>query len=397
MTELLPEPAPLPVKRRPECPFDPPEELVKLRENYPVSRLAYPDGHIGWLVANHALVRAALADPRLSSRYEFMHHPFARLDEVELPPVPPGYFITLDPPEHTRYRRLLTGKFTVRRMNLLTSRIEQITTDYLDAMERHGPPVDLLQAYAYPIPALTVCELLGVPDAELDLFQRLVSVSARDTPIDQVIAALTAARDYIRELVAAKRANPTDDLLSDLTTTNLTQEELEGVATLVLVAGLDSTANMISLGFLALLSHPEQLAALRADPGIAESAVEELLRYLTVVHTLARAPLDDLEIGGHQIKAGETIALAVNAANRDPAHFAEPDTLDLKRRSTGHMAFGHGIHQCLGQQLARIEMRAAIRALVTRFPSLRLAVPLEELQFRDGVMCGTNQLPVTWD
>jgi cytochrome P450 len=352
---------------------------------------------VGWLVSSHALARSVLADPRFSSRYDLMHHPFADFRDAELPPALPGYFLTLDPPAHTRYRRLLTGKFTVRRMAQLTSRVEQITASHLDAMAQHGPPTDLVQAFAYPIPALTICALLGVPNADHELFQRLATVNARDTPIEEVIAAVTALRDYVRDLVAAKRAQPTDDLLSELTTTDLSQEELEGVGTLLLVSGLDTTANMLALGAYALLRHPDQLAALRADPDITDNAVEELLRYLSVLHTAGRAALDDVELDGQPVKAGETVTLAINSANRDPERFPDPDTLDLKRRAVGHLAFGHGIHQCLGQQLARVELRAALPALVARFPTLRLAAGPSEIPLRTGSIYGVQQLPVTWD
>ncbi len=397
MTGSFPKAAALPITRRPGCPFDPPAELAELREQRPLSRMAYPDGHVGWLATSHELVRAVFADPRFSARYELMHHPFVHWDASELPPIPPGYFVTLDPPEHTRYRRLLTGKFTVRRMNLLTARIEQITAEYLDAMERQGPPADLVQAYARPIPALTICELLGVPDADHELFQRLAAVSERDATPEDMTATVAALQDYMRELVRAKRARPTDDLLSDLTTTDLTQSELEGVGSLLLVSGLDSTANMLALSVFALLRHPDQLAALRADPDITDSAMEELLRYTSVLHTSGRAALDDVELGGELIKTGETVTLAVNAANRDPARFNDPDTLDLKRRAVAHVAFGHGVHQCLGQQMARVEIRAALPALMTRFPSLRLAVRPEDIPLRTGNVFGVKQLPVTWD
>jgi cytochrome P450 len=397
MAESVPSVAALPLTRRPECPFDPPDELTQLREQHPVSRLAFRDGHEGWLATNYSLVRMLMADPRFSARHELMHNPFPDATPGELPAAPPGFFTALDPPEHTRYRRLLAGKFTVRRMAQLTSRVEQITADHLDAMAGHGPPADLVQAFAYPIPALTICALLGVPHADHELFQRLATVNARDTPIEDVIAAVTALRDYVRDLVTAKRAQPTDDLLSELTTTDLSQEELEGVGTVLLASGLDTTANMLALGAYALLRHPDQLAALRADPDITDSAVEELLRYLSIIHTGVKAALVDVELDGQLIRAGDTVAIAINSANRDPERFPDPDTLDLKRRASGHLAFGHGIHQCIGQQLARVELRAALPALVARFPGLRLAAGPSEIPLRTGSIYGVQELPVTWD
>jgi cytochrome P450 len=398
MTEALPEATALPMSRPAGCPFDPPEELARLREQRPLSRMSYPDGHMGWLVTSHALARQVLADPRFSSRSELIHVPYPGGLGAQLPPAPPGHLHAMDPPEHTRYRRLLTGKFTVRRMELLTARIEQITAEQLDAIAKQGPPADLVQAYAYPIPALTICELLGVPRGDHELFQREARMmNALDATPEDVYAAFTAMDKYVRDLVAAKRARPTDDLLSDLTTTDLTDEELAGIGTVLLGAGLDTTANMLALGVFALLCHADQLAALRGDPGTADGAVEELLRYLTAVHTNAKTALEDVKLDGHVVKAGDTVTISLHAANRDPERFADPDTLDLGRRAVGHVAFGHGIHQCLGQQLARVEMRVAYPALLSRFPTLRLAVPPEEVLVHTSAIYSAQKLPVTWD
>ena len=393
------EPVQLPIDRPAGCPFDPPGELARLREQDPLRPMRYPDGHIGWLATGHSAVRALAADPRFSSRYELLHYPFPGAGVSELPPAPVGDLTGIDPPEHTRYRRLLAGRFTVRRMRELTARVEEITTDHLDAMERHGGPVDLVQAYAHPVPALMICELLGVPDADRAAFQALAAaVSGLEVTEEEQFAACTALQDTMRELVAAKRARPTDDLLSDLTTSDLSDAELAGIGGFLLAAGLDTTANMIGLGTFALLSHPAQADALRADPALAETAVEELLRYLSIAHTGVRAALEDVELEGRLIKAGDSVTVSVQAANRDPAKFADPDTLDLRRKATGHLAFGHGIHQCLGQQLARVELRVALPALFTRFPALRLAVPPQDVPLRTGMnIHGVHRLPVAWD
>jgi cytochrome P450 len=398
MAETLPEAMPLPMTRSPKCPFDPPEELAQLRDKHPLGRLAYPDGHVGWLVTGHALTRQVLADQRFSSRSEILHIPYPGGLGEKLPPAPPGHLHAMDPPEHTRYRQLLTGKFTVRRMALLTARIEQITTEYLDIMAKQGPPADLVQDFAYPIPALTICELLGVPAQDHERFQREARMmNALDVTPEEVYAAYTSIDKYVRELVAAKRANPTDDLLSDLAAADLTEEELAGIGSVLLGAGLDTTANMLAFGVFALLCHPEQAAALREDPGLADGAVEELLRYLTVVHTNAKTALEDVELDGHLIKAGDTVTLSLHAANRDPERFADPDSLDLGRRAIGHVAFGHGIHQCLGQQLARVEMRVALPALLRRLPSLRLDVPPEEVPVFTSAIYSAQRIPVSWD
>ncbi|MER6997366.1 cytochrome P450 [Streptomyces sp. NPDC000410] len=395
-TAPLPE---LPLTRPEGCPFDPPAGLAKVREQQPLIRMRYPDGHLGWLATGHAAARVILADPRFSSRYELMHLPIPGTGITELPPAPIGDLTGIDPPEHTRYRRLLTGKLTVRRMRALTERVEQITAEHLDAMERRGPTVDLMEAYAQPVPALMICELLGVPGADRELFQRLTAETTdpNSTPEEQY-AALAALGEYVGELVPAKRTDPTDDLLSDLTTTDLTDEELAGIGSFLLGAGLETTANMIGLGTFALLSNPEQAAALRADPGAADQVVEELMRYLSIAHTGIRVALEDVEVEGQLIKAGETVTISLQAANRDPEKFADPDTLDVRRKATGHLAFGHGIHQCLGQQLARVEMRVAFPALFGRFPTLRLAVPPEEVPLRPSMnISGVHRLPVTWD
>ncbi|RST14442.1 cytochrome P450 [Streptomyces sp. WAC05374] len=393
------EPAPLPVDRPEGCPFDPPAGLAALREHQPLTRLSYPDGHIGWLATGHTTVRTIAADPRFSSRLELMHYPFPGGPDGPLPPAPVGDMTGMDAPEHTRFRRLLAGKFTVRRMRELTSRVEQITAEHLDAMERHGPAVDLVEAYAHPVPALMICELLGVPETGREVFKsRAAAMFDPEASPEHQMEAMTRLAEFVHELALDKRARPTDDLLSDLTGTDLTDEELAGVGSLLLGAGLDTTANMIGLGTFALLSHPDQAAALRADPAIADQAVEELLRYLTIAHTGARVALEDVEVDGQIVRAGETVTLSLQAANRDPSRFADPDTLDLGRKATGHLAFGHGIHQCLGQQLARVELRVALPALFTRFPSLRLAVPPEEVPLRTAAsIYGVQRLPVTWD
>ncbi|WHT23138.1 cytochrome P450 [Crossiella sp. CA-258035] len=399
MTEVAtPVPA-LPTERPAGCPFDPPAELGRLRERQPLTRLVFGDGHLGWLATSHRLVRAVLADSRFSSRYEIMHAPIARVaGSGAFPPAPPGDFIGMDAPEHTRYRRLLTGKFTVRRMHLLTQRVEQLAAEHLDAMELAGGPLDLVAAYAQPIPALMICELLGVPAEGRHVFRQhsetLNNPAATEAEQATAMGELGA---ILHGLVLAKRANPTDDLLSDLTSTDLTDEELTRIGGLLLGAGLDTTANMIGLGVFALLRHPEQLAALRADPASADRSVEELLRYLTIVSTNVRTALEDIELDGQLVEAGESVALAMDAANRDPQVYPDPDRLDLSRSAGAHLALGHGIHQCLGQQLARVELRVAIPALVTRFPTLRLAVPAEEVPLRTGLdIYGVHRLPVTW-
>ncbi|GAA3655756.1 cytochrome P450 [Nonomuraea antimicrobica] len=401
MTEPLHTVATMPTERQRGCPFDPPRELIEAGEQGPISRFPFPDGHQGWLVTGYDLTRSILADPRFSSRKELMrHHPTIDYGDIEVPPAPPGEFLLMDEPQHGRYRKPLVGKFTVRRMRLLTERVAQITAEHLDAMEKAGPTADLVTAFAKPIPAIVICELLGVPYEDRGRFQENIDkFLGGEAGDEELIAAYLATQQYLAELVAAKRANPTDDVLSDLTDSDLTDEELKGMALILLSAGFDTTANMLALGTFALLRNPEQLAALRADPGLADQAVEELLRYLSVAKQFYRVALEDVELGGHTITAGTTVILSLNTANRDPERFPNPHTLDLHRQDGGHLAFSHGIHQCLGQQLARVEMRVAFPALLNRFPTLRLAVPAEEVALRPEAadIYGVKSLPVTWD
>lgn len=391
----------MPSARRPGCPFDPPKELIEAREHGPISRLPFPDGHQGWLVTGYDLVRSVLADPRFSSRKELMsHHPLIDYGDIEVPPAPPGEFLLMDEPQHGRYRKPLVGKFTVRRMRQLTERVEQVTAEHLDAMEQAGPSADLVTAFARPIPSIIICELLGVPYEDRGSFQENIDkFLGGEVGDEELFAAYTATQDYLAELVAAKRANPTDDVLSDLLDSDLTDEELRGVALILLSAGFDTTANMLALGTFALLRNPEQLAALRAEPALTDGAVEELLRYLSVAKQFQRVALEDVELDGQTIKAGSTVILSLHAANRDPERFTDPHALDLRRQDGGHLAFGHGIHLCLGQQLARVEMRVALPALLDRFPTLRLAVPAEEVALRPEIadIYGVKSLPVTWD
>ncbi|MEU1867996.1 cytochrome P450 [Streptomyces gardneri] len=393
-------PVTLPTGRAAGCPFDPPAGLAELREERPLARMTYPDGHVGWLATGYSTVRAIMGDSRFSSRYELMHYPLPGGPEGPLPPAPVGDMTGMDAPEHTRFRRILTGKFTVRRMRELSDRVAEITAAHLDAMERGGPGVDLVEAFARPLPALMICELLGVPYADRERFQgHAHTIMSMDVTPEDRYGAFVGLQEYMAELVAAKRAEPADDLLGDLARdSDLTDEELVGIGGFLLAAGLDTTANMIAHGTFALLSEPAQADALRADPDLAPQAVEELMRYLTVAHTSVKSALVDVELDGHIVRAGESVTLSMEAANRDPERFPDPDVLDLHRKATGHLGFGHGIHQCLGQQLARVELTVALPALLRRFPSLRLDVPADEVPLRtDMSIYGVHRLPVTWD
>ena len=372
-----------------------------------MARLAFPDGSHGWLVSRYEHVRALLADPRISSERAFGSNPVREVppEALELQQIRPGQFIGMDPPDHTRYRRRLTGQFTVRRMNALVPRVERIVADHLDAMREMPRPVDLVRAFALPVPSLVICELLGVPYADRALFQRRSrTLLSMTTDGRTLVRVRNEMDDYMRSLVEAKRERPEDDLLSGLIggtdqPDRLSDEELVNIGNLLLIAGHETTANMLALGTLALLAHPAQLAALRRDPSLVEQAVEELLRYLSIVQFgLVRTAKEDLEVGGRSVCAGAPIVASLAAANRDPRQFPDPDELDVSRRYSPHLAFGHGVHQCLGQQLARVEMKVGFRALLEQFPSLRLAVPLARVPMRDEMFVyGVHELPVTWD
>ncbi|QLH21919.1 cytochrome P450 [Streptomyces sp. Rer75] len=403
MSQTAPIPYGLP-KKRDAGPFDPPRDITRLREARPVSPMTFPDGHEGWIVTGYDAVRQLMADTRFSSRQDIgvLHVPYEipGLPAVTEPsPQEPGLFIAMDPPDHTRLRTKLTGAFTVKRMKMLEEHIIDIAERQLDEMARLTPPVDLVKEFALPLPSLVICELLGVPYADREQFQvNSAKFLNKELPFDEQIAAYTDLNAYLSELVTRKRAAPGEDILSDLARhDDVAIEELTGIAFLLLLAGHETTANMLGLGTFALLEHPEQLAELRADPDLMPGAVEELMRYLSVVDILYRYATEDLELGGETIGKGSSVVVSMLAANRDPRRFDNPDTLDLRRKARGHLSFGHGVHQCLGQQLARVEMRAGFEGLLRRFPTLQLAVPADEVKLRTNMQIyGVHELPVTW-
>ncbi|MDP9841677.1 cytochrome P450 [Streptosporangium lutulentum] len=398
MTEAVSSPVTFPTAR--ENRFDPPSALVRWAQEDPIRPMTYADGHEGWLVTGFAMARAVLADPRFSNLPDLVHSPISPHLTERRRKRRPGFFLGMDPPEHTRFRRMLTGQFTVRRMKRLEPWIETITAERLDAMELDGPPTDLVQSFALPIPSLVICELLGVPYSDRDQFQRdSRTLLNLESTVDEAEAAVNDLTDYLRDLVRHKRARPADDLISGMVESGeLNDEEMAGVSVLLLVAGHETTANMIALGTFALLSNPSQLAAVRDDPSVTDSAVEELLRYLTIVHLgPIRCAVEDVELDGRLIRAGQSVTIALNAANRDGERFDDSGTLDVTRPPTGHLSFGHGVHQCLGQQLARTEMGVAYPALLRRFPDLRLAVSPQEVPMRANMaIYGVDRLPVTW-
>jgi cytochrome P450 len=407
--DALRSPLPPEIIRR-DDPFTPPPALTALAGRGPVTRSTLRTGAPFWLVSGYVEARAVLADPRFSAD-RFRYHPrFAELsaelrERLRDDKARAGSFINMDPPEHTRYRKLLTGQFTVRRMRLLAARIEEIVTERLDAMLANGNTAELIGDFAFRVTSLVICELLGIRYAERAEFQlRAATLLRVDVPGDEALANADALRAFMLRLIHEKRENPVDDLISGLihhagADPALTDDELVNMTNLLLIAGYESTANMLGLGVFVLLQRPDQLAALRADPARIPDAVEELLRFLSVVHAgVLRFAKEDLEFGGEHIPAGSTMVISPLAANRDGRHWPDPDVLDVTRRRSPHLAFGHGVHQCLGQQLARIELQVAYTQLLRRLPGLRLAVPPEDVPLRNDMLTyGVHTLPVTWD
>jgi cytochrome P450 len=393
-TEVLAVPA-----ERGACPFDPPPAYDRAREQDPVARVRLFDGTTAWMLTRHQDVRAVLQDRRFSADATLAGFPFLSPGRRELATGNPS-FIRMDDPEHARLRRMLTSDFIIKRVEEMRPRIRAIAVELLDAMTRGRDHADLVTEFALPLPSLVICLLLGVPYEDHAYFQKCSSTllnSASST--DEVHQARVALNTYIEQLAEAKRDNDDEDIISRLMRReDLSPEQVATMGTLLLVAGHETTANMTSLSILTLLREPEQLARLRTDPTLIRGAVEELLRYLSIVHTgLPRVATEDVEIAGRTIRAGEGVLLMINTANRDPAAFPGADTLDVGRDARRHLAFGFGVHQCLGQPLARAELQIALEVLLTGLPKLRLAVPFEDIPFRhDMLIYGVHSLPVAW-
>ncbi|MBB4937986.1 cytochrome P450 [Streptosporangium album] len=392
-----------------QCPFDPPQALARMHGRAPVNQVKLGNDEVIWLVTGMSEARAVLSDPRFSAdRFSrpnaLISVPEEMREKLFDARARAGQFITMDAPEHTRLRKMVIGQFTLRRMRALIPHITEIVDAHLDAMADAGTSADLVSAFALPVPSLVICELLGVPyEARADFQRRTAALLRMDTPLEETLRVREEMRGFMHELVAAKRAQPDDGLISGLIhgdhAGELTDDELVGVANLLLVAGHETTANMIGLGVFALLEHPDQLELLRRDPELTASAVEELLRYLSIVHLgPTRIATEDVRVGDELIPAGGTVMISTPEINRDSAHWDDPAALDLTRMRNPHLAFGHGIHQCLGQQLARAEMTVALPALVRRFPHLRLTCRPEEVPLRDNMFVyGVHSLPVAWD
>ncbi|WP_460072259.1 cytochrome P450 [Streptomyces sp. YKOK-I1] len=391
-----------PMPRAAGCPFDPPPALRELRERAPLTRVRLWDGTEPWLVTRYADQRALLGDPRVSADTDSPGYPAKASPEGGEGKLG---FIMMDDPEHARLRRMVTAPFAIKKVEAMRPAVQRIVDDLLDELLAGPNPVDLVEAFALPIPSLVICELLGVPYADHAFFQDSTKTMVhRDATPEQRGAAGREIAAYLGGLVGKRLADPCDDLLSGIAARvaagEIDHQMATEMALLLLFAGHETTANMIALGTLALLRHPDQLALLREtdDPRLVASAVEELLRYLHITHLgRRRAVTEDIEIGGQVIRAGEGVIMVNEIANRDPEVFTDPDRLDLTRDARRHVAFGFGVHQCLGQPLARMELQVVYGTLYRRIPTLKLAGSFDDVRFKhDAFIYGVHALPVTW-
>lgn len=383
-----------------------------LRDDRPLSRLRYTNGDHGWLATNHRLSKLILTDSRFgrgdldAQRERSAFADPKRLAEFERVLAPFGGwrpmrgFIEMDPPEHTRYRRLLAPHFTARRMGELRSRIEAIVADRLAAMDSAGSPVDLVSCFAAPVSLGSQCALLGIPPDQAERFFRLGTVmSDASAPVEDVVAMWREAWEYVHDLTRERRLRPADDVISDIARQDeLADDEIADTALVVFQGGLETTGDMLALGAFLLLYYPEQMALLRSGRAEVEGAVDEMLRFAGIFRFVARTALEDIQIEESLILAGETVTISLATANRDPDRFEHPDELDFTRPATGHVAFAKGVHTCIGQHLARTELQVGLTSLIRHFPTLRLAVPAEAVPVYAPQMgmFGIHELPVAW-
>ena len=389
-----------PVKFTPALPGQPVPEIRTVSGGRPVFRAELPDGRIVWLVSGYENVRQMIIDQR-----------FSRALAVAPGRAQPGFEMSaagsingMDPPEHTRLRKLVASAFTARRVEALRPRVAGIVNQLIDAMAGRQP-ADLVAAFSLPLPAQVICEMLGVPAEDLGQFHAWSDTIIGDWQRDsgEIMTALAALYGYFGTLIEIKRGRPADDLMSALIAARdqddrLSEHELTVMCCTLLIGGHETTANQINLSLLLLFDHPGEVATLRADPGLIPAAVEELLR-CTRLGGLppARVTTEDVQLGGVTIPAGEQVMPLYSTANRDRSAFTDPDRLDVTRDAASHLSFGAGVHHCLGAQLARVELQEAFRGLIGRLPGLRLAVPASALEFKPGMAIHSlRELPVLW-
>lgn len=373
-----------------------------LLKNRPVVRVELPDGSTAWLVGGYEEVRQTLVDQRFSRALAVA--PGRPLQGTEV--FAAGSINGLDPPEHTRLRKLVARAFTARRVEALRPRVAIIVNELIDVLLDRPQPADLVTGFSLPLPVQVICEMLGVPAEDVEQFHAWSDIILGDWQgdSDQIMTALAGLYNYFARLIEIKRAQPADDLMTALIAARdhadrLSEEELTTLGCTLLIGGHETTANQINLSLLVLLDHPAELGKLRADPGLIPGAVEELMRYVRLGGGLppARVTTEDVQLGGVTIPAGEAVLPLFATANRDRSVCSDPDRFDISRAPANHLAFGAGVHYCLGAQLARLELQEAFRGLVGRMPGLRLAIPARELRFTPGMaLHSLCELPVRW-
>ena len=389
----------MPVPRASSCPLHPPAEFTKWRDE-PGLRRAMWHGQPAWVLSRYEDIRAALLDPRLSA--DTIPASLKPASEDNTIPV---MFARIDDPEHHRLRRMMTRDFTFRRCEAMRPQIQELVDDHLDEMIGNGPPADLVRDFALPVPSLVISLLLGVPSEDLGLFQHHTGIGLQTSATDEQRAqSFGVMYVYIRELVDRRVHDPADDLISRLVTGyvvtgELTPETAAMSGVVMMLAGHETTVNMLSLGTVALVEHPDVFERLGRtdDHAVTANIVEELMRYLSIVHSqVDRVATEDLTIGGQLIRAGDFVLMNLPAGNWDTEFVDNPEALDVERNTRGHLGFGYGVHQCIGQNLARVEMQVAFATLARRLPGLKLAVAPGELSFKEADIYGMNELPVSW-
>ncbi|MBO0867240.1 MAG: cytochrome P450 [Micromonosporaceae bacterium] len=383
--------------------YHPAPELRALLDSRPVAPVSMPDGKTAWLVTRNADVRQVLVDPRFSRAAASA----PEAAQTELSELVGESVLGLDPPEHTRIRSLVAKAFTARRVEQLRPRVVALVDDLLDKLEAAPRPVDLVENFSLPLPVQVICEMIGVPPQDRPEFHAWsdAMLGAGDATEEEKAAAMRGMSDYFAQLIAAKRAQPTDDLMSaliaarDADDDRLSERELVMLGIAMLIGGHETSANQINLCLLTLLHYPEQMKWLSANLDSVGQAVEEMMRFIQLGEGggLPRIAMEEVELGGVRLPAGSAVLPALGLANRDPSVFEDPDRFDLSRKANQHMSFGAGVHHCLGAQLARMEIQEALRGLLRRLPGIRVSVPDDELRFKPGmVLRSLETLPVTW-
>jgi pentalenic acid synthase len=385
------------------CPYQPPTGYADFRGKGDVHRARLYDGSDAWVVTGYETARELLADAgRLSADRQNDGYPIVS-ERMEGIKYQPPSFVGMDPPDHTRHRRMMLAEFSVRSVNALRPRIQTLVDEYIDEMLAQGGPLDLVPAFSLPVPSRVICEVLGVPYADHTFFQEASQNLVQADSPEQALQSVGELSVYLDDMISDYLAKPGPGMIGRLAADKvaggeLYQHELIMNALMLLIAGHETTASMITLGVITLSEHPDQLALLRADDTLIGPTVEELLRYLSIADIAGtRVAATDFEAGGELIRKGEGVIVANSLANRDPSAFLDPDRFEIGRGNRHHVAFGFGVHQCLGQNLARAELEIALPALFSRLPGLRPAVDVNQLKLRDGgTVQGVNELLITW-